>query len=210
MIDARLRTPRHLHGRSSSRGVRQRFTNDSSDERSAIWSPDGRRVLYTSKGLDLYVTQRRFVRRRAAHRQRRHRARIRTDWSPDGRSGPVSSAPAPDTGNDLWIVPGGRQRTGPGRRGDAGQRSLGQLFAGRPPHRLHARTSPAGRRSTWSTWTAAARRRSHPDGGRFRAGAATARRSSTCRLDRMLMSAPVESGTGVRASAPRALFALNT
>jgi predicted Ser/Thr protein kinase len=30
------------------RGVRQRFTNDPSDERSAIWSQDNRRVLYSS------------------------------------------------------------------------------------------------------------------------------------------------------------------
>lgn len=37
-----------------ARGVRQRLTFDPSDERSAVWSPDGRRVLYTSKGLDLY------------------------------------------------------------------------------------------------------------------------------------------------------------
>ncbi len=38
-----------------SRGVRQRFTLDPSDERSAVWSPDDRRVVYTSKGLDFYL-----------------------------------------------------------------------------------------------------------------------------------------------------------
>jgi Tol biopolymer transport system component len=36
------------------RGVRQRLTFDASDERAAIWSPDGRRIVLNSKGLNLY------------------------------------------------------------------------------------------------------------------------------------------------------------
>src|SRR6202035_146411 len=36
------------------RGVRQRLTFDPSDERAAVWSPDGRQIVYNSKGLDLY------------------------------------------------------------------------------------------------------------------------------------------------------------
>jgi dipeptidyl aminopeptidase/acylaminoacyl peptidase len=36
------------------RGVRQRLTFDPSEERSAIWSPDGKHIIYNSKGLDLY------------------------------------------------------------------------------------------------------------------------------------------------------------
>jgi len=36
------------------RGVRQRLTFDPSDERAAVWSPDGQQIVYNSKGLDLY------------------------------------------------------------------------------------------------------------------------------------------------------------
>ncbi|MEX2273933.1 MAG: protein kinase [Vicinamibacterales bacterium] len=38
-----------------TRGIRSRATYDPSDERSAVWSPDGRSLVYTSKGLDLYT-----------------------------------------------------------------------------------------------------------------------------------------------------------
>jgi Tol biopolymer transport system component len=37
-----------------ARGVRQRLTFDPSEERSAIWSADGRDIIYNSKALDLY------------------------------------------------------------------------------------------------------------------------------------------------------------
>lgn len=37
-----------------TRGIKQRFSFDPSDERSAVWSADDRRVIYTSRGLDLY------------------------------------------------------------------------------------------------------------------------------------------------------------
>jgi Tol biopolymer transport system component len=37
------------------RGVRQRATFDPSDERSAVWSADGRHIYYRSKGNELYV-----------------------------------------------------------------------------------------------------------------------------------------------------------
>ena len=38
-----------------ARGIRSRFTFDPSDERSAAWSADGKSLIYTSKGLDLYT-----------------------------------------------------------------------------------------------------------------------------------------------------------
>jgi Tol biopolymer transport system component len=37
-----------------TRGIKQRFTFDPSDERSAVWSADDKSVTYTSRGLDLY------------------------------------------------------------------------------------------------------------------------------------------------------------
>jgi eukaryotic-like serine/threonine-protein kinase len=37
-----------------ARGIRSRVTFDPSDERSAVWSADGRDLMYNSKGLDLY------------------------------------------------------------------------------------------------------------------------------------------------------------
>jgi Tol biopolymer transport system component len=38
-----------------SRGIPQRFTLDPSEERSAVWSPDEKQVLYSSKGLNLFT-----------------------------------------------------------------------------------------------------------------------------------------------------------
>lgn len=38
-----------------ARGVRTRMTFDPKDERSDVWTADGKSVVYTSKGLDLYT-----------------------------------------------------------------------------------------------------------------------------------------------------------
>lgn len=38
-----------------ARGVRQRLTFDPSGERSAVWTPDGSRLIFNSRNLDLYV-----------------------------------------------------------------------------------------------------------------------------------------------------------
>ena len=53
VLDPALGT-RDIHVMDVARGVRQRLTFDPSDERSAVWSHDGRQVIYNSKGLDLY------------------------------------------------------------------------------------------------------------------------------------------------------------
>ncbi|MBY0495688.1 MAG: serine/threonine-protein kinase [Cyanobacteria bacterium] len=91
------------------RGVRQRFTLDPSDERSAVWSPDQQQVIFSSKGLNLY--------RRASDLSGEEQpvlvdgdSKDPYDWSPDGhtllyrRTGPA--------GNDLWLHPlrGGEDR----------------------------------------------------------------------------------------------------
>jgi Tol biopolymer transport system component/predicted Ser/Thr protein kinase len=53
VLDASKRT-RDIFIVDLVRGVRQRLTFDASEERAAIWSPDGRRIVYNSKGLHLY------------------------------------------------------------------------------------------------------------------------------------------------------------
>jgi Tol biopolymer transport system component len=52
--DPTLRT-RDVYIVDLERGVRQRLTFDPSDERSAVWSADGQRIYYRSKGADLFV-----------------------------------------------------------------------------------------------------------------------------------------------------------
>ena len=86
-----------------ARGVRQRFTTDPSDERSSVWSPDSRRVLYTSKGLNFYA--------RAADSSDDERGVIVDqvskdpyDWSRDGRW-LLYRRSGPGTGSDVWMAP---------------------------------------------------------------------------------------------------------
>src|SRR5439155_15462034 len=90
------------------RGVRARTTFDVSDERSAVWSTDGRSVVYTSKGLDLYTKalgtadEKPFVVDGAGKDPR--------GFSPDGRFF-LYRASGAKTGNDIWLRPmdGGRK-----------------------------------------------------------------------------------------------------
>jgi WD40 repeat protein len=84
------------------RGVRSRVTFDPSDERSAVWSLDGKSLVYTSKGLDLYGktigtgTETPFVKDGLSKDPR--------GWSPDGESF-VYRVSGQTTRNDLWIKP---------------------------------------------------------------------------------------------------------
>lgn len=86
-----------------ARGIPQRFTLDPSEERSAVWSPDERQVLYTSKGLNFYS--------RASDLSGDERQVLNDgaskdpyDWSPDGRLLLYRRSGGP-TGNDLWLLP---------------------------------------------------------------------------------------------------------
>jgi len=106
--DDRLMT-RDIYVLDVVRGVRQRFTIDPSDERSAVWSPDQKEVIYTSKGLDFY--------RRASDLSGDERPVIVDrsskdpyDWSPDGRM--LLYRRTGQSGNDLWLHPlnGGEDR----------------------------------------------------------------------------------------------------
>jgi Tol biopolymer transport system component len=86
-----------------ARGVRQRVTFDPSEERSAAWTPDGARLIYNSRRLDLYV--------RAANGTGREDA-IQADGaskdpravSPDGKR-LMYRRSGTGTSNDLWILP---------------------------------------------------------------------------------------------------------
>lgn len=87
----------------ATRSVRQRFTTDPSEERSAVWSADGRSLIYTSKGLNLYS--------RAADLSGDERELLKDsvskdphDASPDGRL-LLYRRSGGDTGNDLWLLP---------------------------------------------------------------------------------------------------------
>jgi serine/threonine protein kinase/Tol biopolymer transport system component len=85
------------------RGVRQRLTFDPSDERSAVWSPDGKQIIYSSKKLDLY--------RRPSDFSGNEEPLLTDRAGKDPRE--VSSdgqrllfrRTGDATGNDIWIMP---------------------------------------------------------------------------------------------------------
>ena len=85
-----------------ARGVRTRLTFDPSEERSAVWTADGKGVVYTSKGLNLYTrtvgagTETPFIIDGVSKDPR--------GFSPDGRFF-AYRATGPRSGNDLWIRP---------------------------------------------------------------------------------------------------------
>jgi dipeptidyl aminopeptidase/acylaminoacyl peptidase len=94
-----------------ARNVRQRLTVDPTEERAAVWSPDGRQVIFNSKGLDLYARASDFSGAEVP---------VLVDGgskdprgvSADGRS--LLFRRSGPTGNDLWIMPlGGAGKPSP-------------------------------------------------------------------------------------------------
>ena len=85
-----------------ARGVRSRVTFDPSDERSAVWSRDGRSLAYTSKGLDLYT--RPLGKGAETPLIKDGLSKDPRGWSPDGRYF-LYRVTGPGTRNDLWIKP---------------------------------------------------------------------------------------------------------
>jgi hypothetical protein len=155
------------------RGVRQRFTFDPSDERSAVWSPDQTEVIYTSKGLNLY--------RRSSDLSGEERSVIVDrdskdpyDWSPDGRS--LLYRRTGSRGNDLWLHPlgGGEDRPIAATRFSESFGNFSRMENGSST----SRTNPARTRSTRRELMAEARFRSRRVAAITRDGAAMAARLS--------------------------------
>lgn len=89
-----------------SRRVGSRFTAEVTDESSPIWSPDGRRVVFSSDRAganDLYVKTT-DGRKDPELVFARNGPQVATDWSPDSKWLVVEDN-SRDTGRDLWVVP---------------------------------------------------------------------------------------------------------
>jgi Tol biopolymer transport system component len=112
-----------------ARGVRQRLTFDPSDERSAVWSPDGRSVVYNAKGLDLYTRSSDFTGGESAVLGD-GRSKDPNEISSDGRF-LLYRRSGDGTGNDIWIVALSGDRTP-------------RLLAGTPFDETYATFSPDG------------------------------------------------------------------
>jgi predicted Ser/Thr protein kinase len=84
------------------RGVRQRLTFDPSEERSAIWSADGREIIYNSKALDLYKRPSDFTGAEVPLLVD-HVSKDPRQVSPDGRF-LLFRRSGRETRNDIWIM----------------------------------------------------------------------------------------------------------
>ena len=85
-----------------ARGVRSRVTFDPSDERSAVWSRDGRALAYRSRDLDLYT--RPVGTGAETPLLEDGRSKDPRGWSPDGRYF-LYRVTGSETRNDLWVKP---------------------------------------------------------------------------------------------------------
>ena len=206
MTDTRFQT-RDIFIVDLERGVRQRFTIDPSDERSAIWSPDSRQILYTSKGLNLYS--------RAADSSSDEQAMIVDgvskdpyDWSSDGRW-LLYRRSGVDTGNDIWIGPS--DSSGPGR-----------ILVGTRFSEVPGNFSPDGRFLVYVSDESGQREvyvmkvggggkiQISVSGGFYPLWRGDGREIVYLTTDRTVMSAAVQqAGGNVTVSAPRPLFKIN-
>jgi dipeptidyl aminopeptidase/acylaminoacyl peptidase len=90
-----------------ARGTRSRLTADPAPDTSAVWSPDGSRIVFTSrrKGhLDLYIKDAVGAMGSETALLTNELDKFPTSWSPDGRF-ILFSARGPDTAGDAWILP---------------------------------------------------------------------------------------------------------
>src|ERR1019366_4048527 len=89
------------------RGLRTRFTFDPADDSAAVWSPDGRTILFSSKRKgpdDIY----RKPADGSANEELLYADKLNkqpASISPDGRSLAYSAVGDPQTGYDIWILP---------------------------------------------------------------------------------------------------------
>jgi dipeptidyl aminopeptidase/acylaminoacyl peptidase/predicted Ser/Thr protein kinase len=187
-----------------ARGVRQRLTFDPSDERAAVWAPDGRHVIFNSKGLNLY--------RRSADFGGTDEA-IETDGvskdpgdvSFDGKL-LLFRRSGTNTNNDVWVVP---------LEGDRTPRAILET----PFNENYASFSPDGRSIVYvsdeSGQIEVYVMSLEPGGGKVQVSTSggtfprwrSPREIVYLSLDQMVTSVPVTgSGTTFRASAPTPLF----
>ncbi len=102
-------TTRDIYIVDLARRVRQRLTFDASDERSAVWTPDGRQLVYNSKGLDLYRRSANFTGGDESLQTDRASKDPR-DISADGQR-LLYRRTGEGTSNDIWVMPLGADRT---------------------------------------------------------------------------------------------------
>ncbi len=208
VLDVPLRT-RDIYIVDLLRGVRQRLTFDPSDERSAVWSANDTRVIYTSKGLDLYERSSAFTGGETAV-QTNHRSKDPREVSPDGRtllyreSGDTSS-------NDLWMTP----MDGSGQP---------QLLVGTPFNENSAAYSPDGKSIVYasdesgqseiyviSLEPGGGKSQLSSDNGTWPRWRKDGKEIFYLNSDRMMMSVPVSgSGDRFQAAAPAGLFRVDT
>jgi WD40 repeat protein/predicted Ser/Thr protein kinase len=203
--DARLRA-RDIVLIDVNRGISQRFTNHPSDERAAVWSPDGKRIAYNSKGLDLYV--------RNSDSSGEESALLADgaskdpyDWSPDGRW-IVYRVSGRGTGNDLWIM---------STDGSNASRAL----VATPASDLAANFSPDGHRIVYTSEETGqtevyvvnvdggGKTQISSNGGLFPRWRPDGKEIFYVSTDRVLMSALVTTGPAFEVAAPRPLFSMN-
>jgi Tol biopolymer transport system component len=188
-----------------NRGVRRRFTTDPSDERSAVWSPDGTRVIYTSRNLNFYT--------RSADSSGPERELFMEpsnkdpyDWSQDGRwllyrkLGPAS--------NDLWIMPS----NGPGPGKPIADSRFNESSGNFSPDGRHVvyTSDESGQTDVYVVNTdGGGKTQISTKGGLFPRWSRDGKEIFYVSIDRMLTSVDVLDGSSFQVSAPHALFPIN-
>jgi eukaryotic-like serine/threonine-protein kinase len=106
VLDPARRT-RDLFTVDVARGLRTRFTFDPTDEQTAVWSPDGTRVIYNArpKGyFDLYVKDASGItNEQPLLTDTRNKTPL--SWSPDGKSLLYSTGAFVVGNTDIWLLP---------------------------------------------------------------------------------------------------------